>query len=49
MSDYLIGLVIGLIIGMVLFYEPHTITYKEAINHNCGTYNLITDKFQFFK
>ena len=49
MNDYLIGLIVGLIVGIALFYEPHTITYKEAIRHNCGTYNPITHNFQFFK
>jgi len=49
MIDYIIGLSIGIIIGMIWFYNPHTITHKDAIIHKCGEYNSTTGNFQFFK
>jgi len=49
MIGYIIGVGVGIMIGMSWSYKPHTITYKDAIQHKCGEYNSKTGKFQFIK
>jgi hypothetical protein len=43
----LLGIIIGLSTCSVAMYIEHTLTVKQAIDHNCGRFNPENGKFEW--